>query len=89
MYQEQQQQSAVASLNERLLADDSGETRDLLLGELRAAAVQIESALKMPLAESETQALRGLLKAVRLCESAIGEVWASFHSGPLQGPAHA
>jgi hypothetical protein len=71
--------SSDATLNAQLERDESGTLRDQLLDELAVAAQDIEAALSDKPSAEQRRVLRNLLRAVRLGESIVVQVWESFH----------
>lgn len=79
MYPMPGEQRIELDLDEQLRRDVSGELRDKLVAELRAAAGDIDAALERRPAPEQAQVLRGLLGAVGLSECVLVEVWNSLH----------
>ena len=66
-------------LSEQLRSDVTGELRDKLVEELRAAASDIDAALERRPAPEQAEILKALLGAVGLSECVLVEVWNSLH----------
>lgn len=66
-------------LSEQLRGDVTGEIRDRLVEQLRAAASDIEAALERRPPPPQAEVLKGLQGAVGLSECVLVEVWNSLH----------